>query len=102
MNEGILHAAFLPFGDVKDCNIPLDHATQKNKGFGFVTFEEKCVRECEMRSELIPPISIGLWRRFASVCHGWVNVRGGASFWGKCSADVKTRPSLNKDKFRAV
>lgn len=41
VNEAVLHAAFLPFGEVKDVNIPLDQATQKNKGFGFVTFMEK-------------------------------------------------------------
>ena len=41
MNEAVLHAAFLPFGEVKDVNIPLDHVTQKNRGFGFVTFVEK-------------------------------------------------------------
>ena len=40
MTEAVLHAAFLPFGELKDVNIPLDHATQKNKGFGFVTFQE--------------------------------------------------------------
>lgn len=39
----MLHAAFLPFGDLKDVNIPLDQQTQKNRGFGFVTFMEKCV-----------------------------------------------------------
>ena len=42
VNEAVMHAAFLPFGEVKDVNIPLDHLTQKNKGFGFVTFMEKC------------------------------------------------------------
>lgn len=41
VNEAVLHAAFLPFGEVKDVNIPLDQATQKNRGFGFVTFVEK-------------------------------------------------------------
>lgn len=42
VNEAVLHAAFLPFGEVKDVNIPLDQLTQKNRGFGFVTFMEKC------------------------------------------------------------
>mmetsp|Transcript_9389 Transcript_9389/g.10852 ORF Transcript_9389/g.10852 Transcript_9389/m.10852 type:complete len:149 (-) Transcript_9389:114-560(-) len=41
VNEAFLHAAFVPFGDIKDVNIPLDHTTQKNRGFGFVTFLEK-------------------------------------------------------------
>eukprot|EP00475_Leptophrys_vorax_P009057 TRINITY_DN15949_c0_g1_i1.p1 TRINITY_DN15949_c0_g1~~TRINITY_DN15949_c0_g1_i1.p1 ORF type:complete len:166 (+),score=48.31 TRINITY_DN15949_c0_g1_i1:109-606(+) len=41
VNESILHAAFIPFGDIKDINIPLDQSTQKHRGFGFVTFLEK-------------------------------------------------------------
>ena len=36
----ILTAAFLPFGEIKDVQIPLDHATQTVRGFGFVQFEE--------------------------------------------------------------
>jgi len=34
-----LHAAFLPFGDITDVSIPLDHATGKHRGFGFVQYE---------------------------------------------------------------
>ncbi|KAK3233130.1 hypothetical protein CYMTET_56551 [Cymbomonas tetramitiformis] len=41
INEAILHAAFIPFGDIKDVNIPLDQTTQENRGFGFVTYLEK-------------------------------------------------------------
>jgi RNA recognition motif-containing protein len=41
VNEALLHAAFLPFGEIKDVNIPLDHASGKNRGFGFVEYEEK-------------------------------------------------------------
>lgn len=41
VNEAALHAAFIPFGDIKDVNIPLDHATGKHRGFGFVEYEEK-------------------------------------------------------------
>lgn len=44
MTTAILHAAFIPFGPIKDVDIPLDHQTQKNRGFGFVTFGETCVR----------------------------------------------------------
>lgn len=41
VDEAIVHAAFIPFGDIKDVNIPLDQSNQKNRGFGFVTFLEK-------------------------------------------------------------
>lgn len=41
MTEGVLHAAFIPFGDVKDVSMPLDQATQKHRGFAFVTYMEK-------------------------------------------------------------
>eukprot|EP00959_Pyramimonas_sp_CCMP1952_P374472 7842387-Pyramimonas_sp.AAC.1 len=41
VNEAILHAAFIPFGDIKDVNIPLDQTIGKNRGFGFVTYLEK-------------------------------------------------------------
>jgi peptidyl-prolyl isomerase E (cyclophilin E) len=41
VNDATLHAAFIPFGDLKDVNIPLDHATGKHRGFGFVEFEDK-------------------------------------------------------------
>lgn len=41
VNESMLHAAFIPFGEIKDVNVPLDHATGKHRGFGFVEYEEK-------------------------------------------------------------
>ncbi len=41
VNEAKLHEAFIPFGDIKDVNIPLDHATGKHRGFGFVEYEDK-------------------------------------------------------------
>lgn len=41
VNEATLHAAFIPFGDLKDVNIPLDNTTGKHRGFGFVEFEDK-------------------------------------------------------------
>jgi len=41
VTEATLHAAFIPFGDLKDVNVPLDHATGKHRGFGFVEFEDK-------------------------------------------------------------
>lgn len=44
VTDAVLHAAFVPFGDVKEVNIPLEQTTQKNRGFAFVTFVETCVR----------------------------------------------------------
>ena len=41
VNEAILHAAFIPFGEVKDVNIPLDHTAGTHRGFGFVEFIDK-------------------------------------------------------------
>ncbi|GBF91609.1 peptidyl-prolyl cis-trans isomerase E [Raphidocelis subcapitata] len=41
VTEATLHAAFIPFGDLKDVNLPMDHATSKHRGFGFVEFEDK-------------------------------------------------------------
>lgn len=35
----ILHAAFVPFGDIIDINMPIDFATQKHRGFAFIEFE---------------------------------------------------------------
>lgn len=39
VTEQMLHAAFLPFGDIKDVSVPMDHATGKHRGFGFVEYE---------------------------------------------------------------
>ena len=41
MTELSLKSAFVPFGPVKEVNIPLDHETGKHRGFGFVEFEER-------------------------------------------------------------
>ena len=34
-----LHAAFIPFGDVKDVPLPLDPGTGSHRGFAFVEYE---------------------------------------------------------------
>lgn len=39
VNEKVLQAAFIPFGDIVDISIPLDYSTQKHRGFAFVEFE---------------------------------------------------------------
>lgn len=39
VDEKVLHAAFIPFGDIADISIPLDYSSQKHRGFAFVEFE---------------------------------------------------------------
>ncbi|VDN05305.1 unnamed protein product [Thelazia callipaeda] len=39
VNEKILQAGFLPFGDIVSISIPLDYETGKHRGFGFVEYE---------------------------------------------------------------
>ena len=39
VTEKVLHAAFIPFGEVVDVNVPLDYETSKHRGFAFVEME---------------------------------------------------------------
>uniref|UniRef100_A0A3B4FI92 Peptidyl-prolyl cis-trans isomerase E n=1 Tax=Pundamilia nyererei TaxID=303518 RepID=A0A3B4FI92_9CICH len=39
VDEKVLHAAFIPFGDIIDIQIPLDYETEKHRGFAFIEFE---------------------------------------------------------------
>ncbi|CAG0879799.1 unnamed protein product [Cyprideis torosa] len=39
VDEKVLRAAFIPFGDIIDVQIPLDYQTEKHRGFAFVEFE---------------------------------------------------------------
>ncbi|XP_048006058.1 peptidyl-prolyl cis-trans isomerase [Leguminivora glycinivorella] len=39
VNEKILNAAFVPFGELVDVQIPLDYETEKHRGFAFIEFE---------------------------------------------------------------
>lgn len=39
VNEKLLHAAFLPFGEIVGISIPMDYETGKHRGFAFVEFE---------------------------------------------------------------
>jgi peptidyl-prolyl isomerase E (cyclophilin E) len=41
VTELTLRSAFLPFGPIKECNIPLDNETGKHRGFGFVQYEDR-------------------------------------------------------------
>ena len=40
VTEAVLHAVFVPFGEVKDVSLPFDHKAGKGRGFGFVEFAE--------------------------------------------------------------
>nr|CAH7766040.1 unnamed protein product [Callosobruchus chinensis] len=39
VDEKILNAAFIPFGDIIDVQIPLDYESEKHRGFAFIEFE---------------------------------------------------------------
>ena len=49
VTEEILHAAFIPFGDLKTVQIPKDYTKNKSRGFGFVEFDldEDCADALE-------------------------------------------------------
>uniref|UniRef100_A0A673BYR6 Peptidyl-prolyl cis-trans isomerase E n=1 Tax=Sphaeramia orbicularis TaxID=375764 RepID=A0A673BYR6_9TELE len=46
VDEKVLHAAFIPFGDITDIQIPLDYETEKHRGFAFIEFELAEVCPC--------------------------------------------------------
>ncbi|NWS52773.1 PPIE isomerase, partial [Chunga burmeisteri] len=53
VDEKVLHAAFIPFGDITDIQIPLDYETEKHRGFAFIEFELAEVSEGQINeSEL--------------------------------------------------
>lgn len=39
VDEKVLKAAFIPFGDIVDVQIPLDYESEKHRGFAFIEFE---------------------------------------------------------------
>ncbi|KAK0159606.1 hypothetical protein PV327_010702 [Microctonus hyperodae] len=39
VDEKILNAAFIPFGEIVDIQIPLDYESEKHRGFAFIEFE---------------------------------------------------------------
>ncbi len=39
MDEGVIRAAFIPFGDISEVQVPIDYQTEKHRGFAFVEFE---------------------------------------------------------------
>ena len=39
VDEKVLRAAFIPFGDISEVQIPQDYETEKHRGFAFVDYE---------------------------------------------------------------
>merc|ERR1711963_911603 len=39
VNEKVLRAAFIPFGDISEVQIPQDYETEKHRGFAFIDYE---------------------------------------------------------------
>lgn len=39
VDEKIIHAAFIPFGEVVDIQVPIDYETSKHRGFAFLEYE---------------------------------------------------------------
>ncbi|KAG8013569.1 Peptidyl-prolyl cis-trans isomerase E, partial [Nibea albiflora] len=61
VDEKVLHAAFIPFGDITDIQIPLDYETEKHRGFAFIEFELAEVCICQIYGALYgePPAKKG-------------------------------------------
>ena len=45
VTQEILHAAFLPFGEIIHIHIPVDLGTNEHRGFGFLEYEE--IEDCQ-------------------------------------------------------
>ena len=41
VTEATIRAAFVPFGELTDVNLPMDASQHKHKGFAFVQFDDK-------------------------------------------------------------
>jgi len=40
VSPDLVHAAFIPFGEIRTVDMPVDKLTGKHRGFGFIEFEE--------------------------------------------------------------
>lgn len=40
VDKNLLHAAFIPFGDILDIKIPMNYKDNVNRGFAFIEFED--------------------------------------------------------------
>lgn len=39
VDEKVLRAAFIPFGEISEVQLPVDYQTEKHRGFAFIDFE---------------------------------------------------------------
>lgn len=39
VTEKLINAAFIPFGDIVDIQMPIDYESQKHRGFAFIEYE---------------------------------------------------------------
>lgn len=39
VTEKLINAAFIPFGDIVDIQMPVDYESQKHRGFAFIEYE---------------------------------------------------------------
>lgn len=109
VNEAILHSAFIPFGDIKDVNIPMDNTTGKHRGFGFVEYENAEVsinvwavhllhavrRSCHASYTFVPPQYVRAHNLSQTCCHAHPHMgmtlkaqRSSRSSWSKSSGHV--------------
>ncbi|KAF9406325.1 hypothetical protein HW555_013260 [Spodoptera exigua] len=69
VDEKVLNAAFVPFGDLVDVQIPLDYETEKHRGFAFIEFENAedaaaAIDNMEFRNA--GQILFSLWETFSA------------------------------------
>jgi peptidyl-prolyl isomerase E (cyclophilin E) len=41
VDDKLVHAAFVPFGEIQQIDIPMDNTTQQHRGFCFITYEDE-------------------------------------------------------------
>lgn len=39
VTEKLINAAFIPFGDISDIQMPVDYESQRHRGFAFIEYE---------------------------------------------------------------
>ena len=105
-----LKVIFIPFGPITQVQIPLNYKTQKNKGYGFITFEDRedaahareNMHNCEFRGRCLNvavarPIRVKLGSRTAVWSH-----QDGAEAPGKNQSTQKQTTATDEDAMMAM